>query len=45
MEDVLKDLNNFATDNKIFIPSDDEGNSYNLVDNLELQVRYVTNRD
>lgn len=23
----------------------DEGNSYNLVDNLELQVRYVTNED
>ena len=45
MKDILKDINNFATNNKIFIPSDDEGNSYNLVDNLELQVRYVTNRD
>ena len=45
MENVLKDINNFAINNKIFIPSDDEGNSYNLVDNLELQVRYVTNED
>ena len=24
MKDVLKDINNFATNNKIFIPSDDE---------------------
>ena len=45
MKDVLKDINNFATNNKIFIPSDDEGNFYNLVDNLELQVRYVNNVD
>lgn len=44
-ENVLKSLNDFINNNKVFVPADDEGNYYQEANKLELNVRYVTNED
>lgn len=42
---ILKDLNDFISDNKVYVPSDDEGNSYQEASRVTLQEKLVHKSD
>lgn len=42
---VLKELNDFIVNNNVYVPSDDEGNSYQKASNLTFQKAFVHKHD
>lgn len=42
---VLKEVNNFIVNNNVYVPSDDEGNSYQKASNLTFQKAFLHKHD
>lgn len=44
-ENLLKDINQFIVENLVYVPSDDEGNSYQKASNIQLTKAYIEKSD
>lgn len=44
-QEVLKNLNEFIKNNRVYVPSDDEGNSYQQALNVSLKKSFIHKHD